>query len=62
MVNWGEVGAVAAILALVEVPAVAAVVAGYRWVKQVDERLTRIESRSHERRRDDPPVDPERQL
>jgi hypothetical protein len=55
MVNWAEVGAVAAILALVEVPAVAAVVAGYRWVKDVNARLERIEARSHQRRASDPP-------
>jgi hypothetical protein len=55
MVNWAEVGAVAAILALVEVPAIAAIVAGYRWVKSVNERLERIEARSHQRRANDPP-------
>jgi hypothetical protein len=55
MVNWAEVGAVAAILALVEVPAIAAVVAGYRWVKDVNARLERIEARSHQRRASDPP-------
>ena len=56
MVDWGAVGAIAGLLALVEAPAIIAVAAGYRWVKDVNRRLQRIEDRSHQRRWDDPPT------
>jgi hypothetical protein len=55
MVNWAEVGYLYAFVELVEVPAIAAMVAGDRWVKSVNERLERIEARSHQRRANGPP-------
>jgi hypothetical protein len=55
MVNWGQVGAIAAVLALIEAPVIIVVSAGWRWVRSVDRRLAEIESRSHQRRHTDPP-------
>lgn len=51
--NWAELGAIAAILALFEVPLLALAGAAYRWACNVDRRLDVIESRSHHRRASD---------
>jgi hypothetical protein len=55
MVNWSEVGVAVGAVGVVQVPVILMFTAAYRWVRDVDERLDRIESRSHERRKDDPP-------
>jgi hypothetical protein len=55
MVNWGAVGAIAGVVAILEVPVIILLTAGTRWVKDVNKRLRRIEARSHERRAGDPP-------
>lgn len=52
--NWGAIGAVAAILGLFEAPLIAIGLLMWGWAKDIDRRLTRIEARSHERRHDDP--------
>jgi hypothetical protein len=48
------VGALVGILAVLEAPVLLVVSWGYRWVRDVDERLDRIEARSKQFRRDDP--------
>jgi hypothetical protein len=53
VVNWAAVGAIVGIIAVVEVPMIAIVGWGARWVRSVNERLARIEDRSHQRRWDD---------
>lgn len=52
-VNWSEIGAIAAIVAVFEAPLIAIGVAMWHWVRDVNERLARIEARSAERRRTD---------
>lgn len=53
--NWAEVGAIAAILALFEVPLMVLGGAMWRWARTVDRRLDAIEARSHRVRRTDLP-------
>jgi hypothetical protein len=52
-VSWAEIGALAAIVAVFEAPMIAIGVLMWQWVKSVNERLARIEQRSHQRRRTD---------
>jgi nitric oxide reductase large subunit len=52
-VNWAAIGAVASVLALAEAPMLLLATAAVRWVRQVDERLTRIEARGREHRAGD---------
>lgn len=47
------VAAVAAVLAVFEVPIMAGLTAAWRWSRKVDQRLANIEARSHNRREDD---------
>lgn len=62
-VNWSEVGAIAAIVAVIEAPMLLVVTWGIGWVRDVNRRLARIESRAQRVRHDDPPgyevIDPE---
>ena len=55
MTNWAAVGAIAAVLGLLQLPIVLGVGAIWRWARGIDRRLDVIEARSHERRKDDPP-------
>lgn len=45
--NWAAVGAVAGILALLEVPIWAGVRSIRSWVREVDKRLTSLEETHH---------------
>lgn len=51
--DWAEVGAIAAILALFEAPLIVLAGAAWSWARTVDRRLDAIEARSRQFRRGD---------
>lgn len=51
--NSSTVAAVAAVLALFELPLITLGGAAWKWARKVDQRLANIEERSHLRRRED---------